>query len=368
MPSIANQFADDFIRHQVDLLRLEAGERRKIRTSLAGLRDELVAKLTRYDELTPFQSRRMEAIFRAAEVTIRQSYTRIAKTHRASMQNLAGYESERTVDLMNRRIGVSLLTAGVSQETLEALVDDAIVMGAPAKEWWAKQAPVLQAEFRDAIRRGVFAGESMNDLARRIRGTRERNFQDGMMARRGREAERLIRTSILSVANAARHETLKANDDVLAGQQWLSTLDPRTCEICMALSGQAWDFDGKMLGETTQKFPGPPPAHFSCRCTLVPLLKSWEQLIRDARGNEKLGRKLDRIERKLPTSMQASMDGQVADDLDYEAWLEERKPREQQEILGPGKYALWKKGKIGLTDLIDQRHRPLTLEKLREAS
>jgi SPP1 gp7 family putative phage head morphogenesis protein len=197
-----------------------------------------------------------------------------------------------------------------------------------------------------------------------VRGTREKKFQDGIFSMSTRDASALIRTSVMSIANAARHETLQANDDVIDGQQWLSTLDPRTCVACMALSGQAWDSDGNPLGDTTADFPGPPPLHWACRCTLSALLKSWEQLAQDAKGDEKLGRKLDRIEKKIGKGTQASMGGPVPADFSYSDWLERRSEPEQQEILGQGKWQLWKDGKIGLTDLIDQSARPLTMKEL----
>jgi hypothetical protein len=60
------------------------------------------------------------------------------------------------------------------------------------------------------------------------------------------------------------------------------------------------------------------------------------------------------------------MDGQVAQTLTYEDWLKTKSERFQKEVLGPGKWALWQKGQIGLKDLIDQRGRPLTLEKLKQ--
>jgi hypothetical protein len=49
---------------------------------------------------------------------------------------------------------------------------------------------------------------------------------------------------------------------------------------------------------------------------------------------------------------------------DKMATLEEKK---LGEVLCPGKYRLWKAGKISLRDLIDQRGRPLTVEELTRA-
>lgn len=368
MPSIASDMGDKFIRHSVNLLRFSASERRIVLKVLKGLENDIVSRLLATEGLTLAQTRRMEALFVAVEKIIQQSYRDIAKQQQSSLFDVAQYEVGQTQDIVNRTFGVSLMTVGVSVETMRALVSGDIVLGLPAKDWWAGQAKSLKASFQATIRRGVFAGENLSELTRRVRGTRETGFSDGLMSTSTRNAEALIRTAVQSVTNAARYETLQANDDVIGGQQWLSTLDSRTTEICMALSGQAWDFDGNPIGDTTQPFPGPPPAHWGCRSTLVPLLKSWEQLAREANGNEKLARKLDRIERKIGKGTQASMDGQVAADMNYSDWLKTQPEPAQREILGPGKWELWKNGKIGLTDLIDQRGRPLTLAQLREAA
>lgn len=368
MVSIASDMGDKFINHSVNLLRFSAGERRVVLTMLKGLEGDIVSRLLATEGLTLAQTWRMEALFVAVESIIQQNYKAIAKQQQASLLDMAQYEVDQTHTIVNRTVGGSLMTVGVPEETLRALISGDIVLGIPAKDWWATQAKQLKASFQDTIRRGVFAGENLSELTRRVRGTRESGFSDGLMSTSTRNAEALIRTAVQSITNAARYETLRANDDVIGGQQWLSTLDSRTTEICMALSGQAWDFDGNPIGDTTQPFPGPPPAHWGCRSTLVPLLKSWEQLAREAQGNEKLARKMDRIERKIDKGTQASMDGRVATDMNYSDWLKTQPESAQREILGPGKWELWKQGKIGLTDLIDQRGNPLTLAQLREAA
>lgn len=367
--SIAEILADRWTFHNVNLLRVDAGERQRIGAMLLRLHGELGREIQAKipaGGLTEFQRRRLEALFTATDRLIVRNYTDLARTHRGFLLDLAETEGTQAQVLTNRAIGVSLLNVGVPVETLRALVDDDIVVGLPAKEWWERQAGGLRARFQDTIRRGVFAGETTDELVRRIRGTRAARYQDGLMAVSTREAEALVRTSVQSVANAARWEGLKANADVVGGVQVLTALDGRVCPICMARSGMAWDWDGKPLTpETTQPFPGPPPWHFGDRCTFIPVLKSWEQLIAEAKGNRKLGKKLDRVEAKLPKSTQASMDGQVAEDLTYEQWLRAKPDEFQKEVLGLARWELWRRGQIGLQDLIDQRGRPLTLEALK---
>lgn len=365
---IADVLADKFTMQDVNLSRFEAGERLKIRRFLMGLSDQLTVLLdkTLPDDEQTFSRRRLQALFKATDLTIQNTYAKIAKAHDDSMLGLAEVSANQTVQTINKTIGVSLVEVGVSEAVLKAMVNDDISLGLPAKEWWDGQSTRLRQRFQNTIRQGVFAGETLSDLKRRVRGRRENGFKDGIMEATSRDAEALIRTSVQSIAQSARNETFKANDDVIKGQIWLSTLDTRTSEICIALSGSAWDLDGNILPEsaTDMEFPGPPPAHFSCRSSLVPIMKSYGDLIRDAKGDEDLAKKMDRAEKKIQKSTQASMDGQVPASMSYTDWLKKQPAERQIEALGESKWELWKRGEIQLTDLIDNRNRPLSLKEL----
>jgi len=369
MPAVADQIADRFIGHDVDLLRLAESERETIFRMLGQLQTSLLDKMQGQIPLPgfgTFTQRKTQALFTLTDKLIAQKYGQIAREHQSTLIDLAEFESERTRKLVNTQVGVALLSVGVPLSTLKALANDDLVEGRPAKEWWSQQSDNLRGRFQQTIRQGVFAGETLGQLQQRVRGTKARNFQDGIMAITSRNAEALIRTSVQSMANAARHETFKANDDVLAGFQALVTLDTRTSELCMSRSGFAWDLEGNPLNEETKiSFPGPPPWHFNCRTTLVPVLKSWEQLQKDAKGDEALGKKLDKVEEKTDAGTQSSMDGQVSEDLSYEDWLRTKPESVQMQILGTTKWDLWRRGQISLSDLVDQRGRPLTIEQLR---
>ena len=96
----------------------------------------------------------------------------------------------------------------------------------------------------------------------------------------------------------------------------------------------------------------------------MPIMKSYGDLIRDAKGDEELAAKMDKAEKKIPKSTQASMDGQVPASLSYSDWLKKQPAERQIEALGESKWELWKRGEIQLTDLIDNRNRPLSLTEL----
>jgi hypothetical protein len=97
------------------------------------------------------------------------------------------------------------------------------------------------------------------------------------------------------------------------------------------------------------------------RCTQVPVTKSWEELAEETGADTALARQLDEI----PAGVRASMDGEASGTLTYEDWLAGQSQARQQDILGPGRYELWTKGKLTLAEMLDQRGNPMTLEQLR---
>jgi hypothetical protein len=122
--------------------------------------------------------------------------------------------------------------------------------------------------------------------------------------------------------------------------------------ICRGYSGKVWDLDGKPIGHSLP-FNGGPPRHFRCRSVLVAWMKEFDELP-------------DGTRRKIPEATQASMDGQIPADIDYEQFLRGKSETFQKEVLGPGKWELWKTGRITTADMIDQTGRELTLAELRK--
>lgn len=355
--------ADRFTFHAVDIARFEAHARTSTLQLLKNLEGKLVQDLERLNPTATVQKRRrLEALLKAVRTNIQDAYSGIKRDSRRQLVELADIVADTTAETINKAAKVPLLNVGLPAETLKALVDDTIIQGAPAREWWSRQAGNLYQRFSNEIREGVFRGETLTELMARIRGTREFDFRNGIMDVTRRDAESLIRTSVQSIHNAARYEVLAAHPDVVKGIQALATLDGRTSDICRGRSGFAWYLDGRPLtSETNIPFPGHPPWHFRCRTTLVPITYSWEELA----GNRELGKKVQAQLKDLPKSTQASMDGQVAEDLTYEDWLKTKPESFQKEVLGPAKWELWQQGKLPLREMIDQSGRPLTIEQLR---
>ena len=243
---------------------------------------------------------------------------------------------------MGRILPFEFNFATPSPTLLRSIVTSQPMQGRFLRDWFDGLATGTQDAVTRQINIGLATGEGTDQIVRRLRGTQRARFQDGVLQTSRRQAATVVRTAVNHVSNMAREATYSANDDVIDGIQWVSTLDARTSDICASLDGQVFG-----IAE------GPrPPAHHQCRSTTVPVLKSFRQL----------GIPIDEI----PPGTRASIDGQVSAKVTYGEWLRRQPVEVQNEVLGKGRAAVFRRGNVPIERFIDQTLRPLTLRELLE--
>lgn len=136
-------------------------------------------------------------------------------------------------------------------------------------------------------------------------------------------ALRIARTETLGAYRRAALARYQANAEHLDGWIWVARLDATVCPVCVAMHG------------TVHALDEPFATHPNCRCTPVPLTKSWADLgfpgVRETRFQTEPG----------------------------EDWFA-RQPRDvQRRLLGPGKLDLYDQGDLPLADLVIDTHHPL---------
>lgn len=379
--SVNVEIADALSARTIDLMRFDAGVRRKVIGILTLLERELEKKIHRFDiegvVRNTFKRRRAEVLIKNVRETIDSAYRDSNRQLRKELRALAKLEAEAAITIPNKAIGFDILTAQLNPDQLRTIVSEPIV-GAPLKDWWKTQSNRTKNAFAQQVRLGTIAGETNQQIVQRIRGRatgkfisveingkvrRVREFSGGILDITKNHAHTTVRTAVQNVSNRVMMQTYEANDDIVAGHVWISTLDGRTTRQCIALSGGSWDIKTGMPFKDSPyqgKFPGPPPIHPNCRSTLGPITKSWEQMAQEASG-----KKLKILE-SMPTSARASMDGRVPGGLTWDGFLKRKGDAFARKKLGPGRFELWKKGKITTAQLIDQSARPLTLDQLRQ--
>jgi hypothetical protein len=350
----ANEAMVDLVMERaIDLLRLEAGTRDKVIALLHDLESDILAAIAKIAPTDPkrLSARRvrLETLLQLVENSIRATYRLNSQLLASEIREIVDQEATWTGRAINSSIHVEFATVGLTRNALATLVSDVMIQGAPSREWWGRQAQGLSDRFADEMRRGVALGETNADLVKRVRGTAE---APGLMQVSRVSAERLVRASVQTAANAGRSATYAANADLISAVMWHATLDTRTSIWCLARDGHKYGpVDHEPLDGAPPWLEGPGAIHWGCRSTSVPVLKSWRDL----------GIDMDEV----PKTTRASMDGQVPAEQTFEAWLKKQTQERQNRVLGVGKADLWRSGKIGFRDLLDQSGRPLTTEALR---
>ena len=188
-----------------------------------------------------------------------------------------------------------------------------------------------------AVRSGVFAGESLDQITRRLVGRLE--FADfgplsvKQLALAGGELTKvannqistIVRTSVNQVTNQASQAVYAANKKVAPKYEYVATLDSRTSPICQRLDGQIFDYN---KGPT-------PPQHFNCRSTTVPVVDF-----------DSLQKKYPNLEKPPATKLDTrpSITGRVPQGTPYGNWLLQQDRNLQVKTLGnEGKANFFKK-------------------------
>jgi SPP1 gp7 family putative phage head morphogenesis protein len=320
---------DDLVLHQIRILRLSNEQVRY----LVGAVNRLINKVTSL--VRDGEASRIDALLVAVRAIVRGDYADVASGLLRRMEALASYEADAFVSLLNGRIPVALDFTRPTPIQLLSIMDRPM-LGRSFDEWMRSLSGGMYQRVVDTVRAGFYDGKPSEDIARALRGTRAASFTDGVLQTDRRSAEALARTLTNHYATHGREILLEQNADLFKGVQWVSTLDKRTTPICQERDGEIYPVDS-----------GPrPPAHINCRSTIVPVLRDADDL-------------------GLPASTRASMDGQVADDITYQDWLQGQPADVQDEVLGKTRAQLFRKGGLTLDAFTNEQGTYYTLDALR---
>ena len=164
------------------------------------------------------------------------------------------------------------------------------------------------------------------------------NLYDGVLSR---HAETLLRTGYQHYAQVGRRAFIQANRDVIGKEVPLVVFDSRTSDVCISVAARY----GKKGWPAGDSPVGYPPYHYRCRTQILPLGKDEElDGKRTARGAE--GGK------------------QINADTTIDAFVRSQPRAWQDELLGPRRAELFRKGEIELRNLTNAQLEPLTLPEI----
>lgn len=310
--AVNDDLADDAILRSVRAMRAGNGVWLEILPILRAVERELIEKLEGGAPRT-LAGRRAQSLLREIRRIIDGGAEAFAERLEASGLRLAEAEEVAAARSLETRVPVAVEWVRPSARLLEAVALSSPFEGAVLRDhvgkWSADTIFAMQAE----LRQGIVAGEGIEPLQRRLRRVAEIKVRD---------ARTLARTYAMHVTNDARMVLYEKNKDVIAKEQWVATLDTRTCLRCAALDNKTYPV-GK----------GPrAPLHMNCRCVRVPITRGEKYLI--DRG----------IIEKPKRSAAGEMNGEAPADMDFPTWLKRQSEGVQKEVLGAERFKLWKNG------------------------
>lgn len=357
--TVNERVVEETLKQALKISRVAAKERGKIAKLIKTLSKKLAARLIESDySLNLPSGRRKKAIekyLKECQNEIAGELSEYREEFQETLSGLAVFASADAAQTINAIVKVELMpTAGISKAQAKTLASEGWIGGKTVGEMFSRLEDKVADKVKEFARKSYAEGKTVQQMTRELTGYKDRNgvLHPGVIEATRKTAEGIVRTSVIGISNAARMETYRDNASVIKGVQWVATLDLRTCVDCAMRDGAAWDWDGNPISAHNFLYEEP-PLHVNCRCVYAPVLRSFKEMDFDDFD-------------EMSESTRASMDGQVPESLKFSEWFESLDADEQTEILGKGRYELYRDGKITFSDLIDQNGRAMTLKELYE--
>ena len=334
MQNISDQLADLAIARSLVLIRIQNGLSNDVAILYNEMIDDISTTILKSGKISNHLTKTIKDIKAQLQVPDIND----------NLKDIAQAEVNYTQKAYNSVIGIDLFKNIPPEGAMSAILNTSLIEGATIHSW-LKDLEASQAfDVERAVRLGMTLGETNAQLANRLKSTMELSM---------RNAQTIVRTATATVANKARMEFMEANNEVIKGWEWNSTLDGRVRKEHADRDGATWNLDKEGINAKGKKYPFRyTPYGWNCRCQLNPILKSWKELGID--------------EEEVPVGTRSSLDGYVSQDMTFDKWLKTKSSEFQKEYLGAGRYELYSKGKITLSDLINQKGRYLSIKELKE--
>lgn len=243
----------------------------------------------------------------------------------------------------------------------------------PLNTWFVNLSRNDRLFINQTVLNGIAAGQPLGTIVDSVMTRRNGALNSSRAA-----ATRLVRTAITHT-QAQAAEVFWADNDGVNFLRWTAVLDNRTSIICADRDGLVFPIGS-----------GPrPPAHPNCRSVMTPVIdgdemiggrpfvveddgsvRRFRQIARDRSGEGRWA-SMNRTQRNQATARARA--NWVAENIGggvppttYETFLRRQSAAFQDEVLGPTKGLLFRRGKLPLDNFVDDTGKTLTLEQLRD--
>lgn len=299
---------DRIIDHHIDVLRMASNTvvevLRRLRRCDADTCTAIANRVSEDGSL----STHIDTLLREVRRINDEAYHDIGDYLARELKETAHYESDFAFALLEQQMArMDRRPRSPKRAMLSAIITEEPFVGGLLSEWIEGLSTGRFQRVRAQIRLAVSQGDSVNQIFKRIRGTRKLNFRDGIASSTARSAKAMVNTAYNHVVNKSRTTVYKTNDNFIVGQMWSAVLDDATCDYCAAMDGTLFEIDDEV-----------DQAHINCRCITIPVIAEDE----------------DDFDFELPPPKKQT----------YETWLKKQSLSRQDEILGPARGALFRSG------------------------
>ena len=329
---------DGVTRHQIFVQRYAAGREREAVAFIERMIKTVNSRLA--SDITDFSRGRLESILFDLEQYAKETLASYSTLTVQEALKFAEYEIGFNERLLGQNISASLTVPAPNQ--VSAAMFSSVMNVEPKRGYTIEQALKAfegkkSSQIVDTIRSGVILGDTREQITSAL--VRMGDLQK-------QQAATLTRTITNHVSTEARSLFMDENEDVLEGYEWVATLDSRTSLICSSRDGTVYPFTNDPIRSPK------PPAHFSCRSTIVPKVKDEFDLTGGRVG--------------VRPAIGADGVEQVRGSTDYQSWLTRQPKAFQVEVLGKERAELFRKGDLKLTNFVDSAGETISLNRLRE--
>jgi len=342
LASVNEQLLNKQVAHEIDVLGYGNALSKKVINILNKSDISLFEKLRRIlDELPAgeINVKKLDKLLQTVFNTNNTAYSAAQNTIETELKAFTKQELSYQKNMIEKVAPVQVKV--ISPEQVFAAGMAQPFQGQLLGEFFSKLSQQKQTMINDAVRMGVIEGKTTNEIVKVIRGSRELDYKDGMLAITRRNADSVVLTAVGHFQNFAQESLYEANDDIIKGYRYTATLDTRTTELCASRDGNFY-----RIGQAKPAIP----AHYRCRSRYTPVMKSFKELGLDI--NE------------FDASTRASMDGQVPEKVTYQDWLKNQSAARQDKVLGKQKAELFRSGQLTLDKFVSPSGHVYTLDEL----
>lgn len=358
MNTVNERLSDAAVDHAVDLAHYGNGVVHRMIALLNRSDADLARRLTDITSAMPpesFTVERLEGLLQSVRALNTQAFDAVGREMAGELRALVAYEAGYQARLFESVIPPQVVASvGVAQVEVSQVYAAAMArpfQGVLLREALGKIEASRATMIREQIRQGYVQQEPVQQIVRRIIGTKAKGYSDGLMDAPRRHVESIVRTAVSHTAGTVRDAFFERNTDLIKAIKWVSTLDSRTTlQWCVPRDGKMYTPDDhKPIGHAFKWLAGAGRLHWNCRSTSVPITKSWRDLGIDAD--------------ELPPGARASMDGTVPADQTYAQWLRKQSAARQLDVMGGERFKRFRAGEP-LGSFYNNRGRLLSLDEL----